>query len=415
MSRYAYLFAAPCLAAALFFGPRAAGAAEPPRAEAADNPADKAGPGADVAAGLQADAVPDDPAFDRYVDLRLAGRAWAGRDAALLADVALQLAEGERVVLRTHKSGITSEQLLGMAARLAADQKDKATLERLAKAADARGDKALTAQVGAARKLADQARAVNPAVQVSVETTTPEQFAVYSGLLNDIRGARLAGDADMLRAVEQEIPNAPGLAPEQRDYLNGLLKEARDAAPPGGSEQAKLGRTLDKLALASRGPFDSLSDNLSNLDPFKGGSATNQALNNFDQQRLQAMSQSPRPGRDYTKLFIKNGTDRRISVALRVDTYSPPDNGNTSHLSSGNGGTTPFDTYAWYNLNPGQEQFIANTANINVYFYAEGGGRFWRGDHRVTVYDGGKQRNLGMLHEFIVAPTNESWTINITK
>src|SRR5690349_11388462 len=41
-----------------------------------------------------------DPAFDKYVDISLLGRAWSSKDSALLTDIALQLAEGERVLMR---------------------------------------------------------------------------------------------------------------------------------------------------------------------------------------------------------------------------------------------------------------------------------------------------------------------------
>src|SRR5262245_61010621 len=80
--------------------------------------------------------VVDDPAFERYVDMEALAEAWEDRDAEALTDIGLQLAEGERVLLRSHK-GITAEQVLTVAARLAADQRDKKTLQRLSRAAEA--------------------------------------------------------------------------------------------------------------------------------------------------------------------------------------------------------------------------------------------------------------------------------------
>src|SRR3990170_1248000 len=44
-----------------------------------------------------------DPAFDRYVNLALLGTAWADLDSSLMTDVAFQLIEGERVLVRPHR------------------------------------------------------------------------------------------------------------------------------------------------------------------------------------------------------------------------------------------------------------------------------------------------------------------------
>jgi len=272
-------------------------AAEPPAAA----PAADATPGLDAAAGL------DDSAFDRYVDLGAAGRAWRARDAAALTDAALQLAEGERVLLRTHKSGMTAAGLLGLATRLAADGKDKATLDRLARAADAGGDKALAGRVAAARKLAEASRAADPALLLPVETTTPEEFAAFGSALGEIRSARLAGDAAKLRAIEQELPDVPGLAPERRDYLKGLLKEAHDSMPAADPDTAKLGRTLDKLAAADRGW------GISDLDPFNKNSGINKTAAQVDQQRIHAMEGVA--GGRYT-VTLRNPTRRPINYAI---------------------------------------------------------------------------------------------------
>src|SRR5262249_59130687 len=93
-----------------------------------------------------------DPAFDRYVDLTLLQEALASRDSAQVADVALQLAEGERILLRPHKA-VKADKLLALAVRLAAKMQDRATLDRLAKMATARGDKGLATQIEAARNV----------------------------------------------------------------------------------------------------------------------------------------------------------------------------------------------------------------------------------------------------------------------
>lgn len=75
-----------------------------------------------------------DPAFSKYVDLSLLAQAMAGPDASLLADVALAIAEGERVLVRNHRSGLNSEDLMARAVKLAARTGDKATLDRVSRA-----------------------------------------------------------------------------------------------------------------------------------------------------------------------------------------------------------------------------------------------------------------------------------------
>ena len=46
-----------------------------------------------------------DPAFGQYIDIRLLWQGWGSMDAGMLTDAALQLAEGERVLMRSHKAG----------------------------------------------------------------------------------------------------------------------------------------------------------------------------------------------------------------------------------------------------------------------------------------------------------------------
>lgn len=253
MRRIVVVSLAGCLAAGLACAPWLLRGREPEKAGAdkpADRPPDKAAE--DGPAQFPNISGLADPAFDRYVDLTLAGHAWQGQDAAGLTDAALQLAEGERILLRTHKSGLTAQKLLSLAANLAADQKDKATLDRLARAAEAQGDKRLAAQVGSARKLADAARDVDPVLLLPADTTTPEEFSLFRTYLQDVRAAKQNGDAVTLEAIEMELPGRKALAPERRDYLAKLARESRSALPPADAEAKKAVDALGKLAAGSR-------------------------------------------------------------------------------------------------------------------------------------------------------------------
>lgn len=74
----------------------------------------------------------NDPVFDRYVDVGLLRTAVETLDASLAADVTLQLAEGERILGRSHKS-VSAEEAFGLAIQLATGNRDSETIERLAK------------------------------------------------------------------------------------------------------------------------------------------------------------------------------------------------------------------------------------------------------------------------------------------
>src|SRR4051812_1913645 len=56
-----------------------------------------------------------DVGFERYVDPEMLASAWDAKDAELLTDLALQIAEGERILLRPRR-GISADQALHVAA-----------------------------------------------------------------------------------------------------------------------------------------------------------------------------------------------------------------------------------------------------------------------------------------------------------
>jgi hypothetical protein len=154
---------------------------------------------------------------------------------------------------------------------------------------------------------------------------------------------------------------------------------------------------------------------VSNLDPFKGGSDANKFVNkvdksatDFDRERLKQMSRDPRPGRDYTEIYLKNSTNQTISVAVDVRPFEVIP-GNVTVMSDPD--DSGWRVQAWYNLAPGERVHVANTANGIVYFYAEGKGLKWDGKAVCKdVRDGAKVRRLGFFEEtFIGMP--EEWTM----
>ncbi len=229
-------------------GKEAATPAAAPAAESAPATEVPVGPSKSQSAGAKLEDT-GDPAFERYVDLALAGKAWADLDARLLTDVALQLAEGERILLRSHKA-FSADKVLEKAAHVAIGKKDKAALERLAKVLEKRDLPALKAQVSAAMKLAASSRTVDPAMLISVEQTSPQAFAAYQRWMLDIQATRLSGDRAALDEVEKSVSRFEGLAPAMRDAILKRLSEARSAIPKDAKPDATA-EALAKLATGS--------------------------------------------------------------------------------------------------------------------------------------------------------------------
>ncbi|QDU28305.1 hypothetical protein ETAA8_34050 [Anatilimnocola aggregata] len=210
-----------------------------------------------AAAAVEAPAPLDfdlvDPAFDRYVDILLIGQAWDTLDPVLLTDCAMQLAEGERILMRSHKA-VSSKQLLELAAKVAADKRDTATLDRLANVCGATKNTATLEQVAAARKLAGSSRKVDPAMSVSATETTPDQLALYQEAINGAKAAGILGDATYFDNLEEGLADKESvlvtLSETQRSHLKKIMGDARGSMPK--ESNAQLTDTLAKLKDASR-------------------------------------------------------------------------------------------------------------------------------------------------------------------
>jgi hypothetical protein len=197
-----------------------------------------------------------DPAFESHADLLALGEAWHELNPAALADVGLQFAAGESILLRPHKA-LSARAILSMAVQLASERQDKATLDRLAKAAERLGDQELTIRIATAQKLAGTARALDPAFTLSVEEVQPGDFALYRAYMRDIEAARLGGDRKELERIDKELPNLEELPPDRVEYLKKLTASARAALPKEGAERdapqkETVAATLNKLASAIR-------------------------------------------------------------------------------------------------------------------------------------------------------------------
>jgi hypothetical protein len=166
-----------------------------------------------------------------------------------LTDAALQLAEGERVLFRNHKT-FTSKAVFEKALAVAADQKDKETLERLAKIAKANGDDTFAAKVAQTAKLSAASRAVGSAYNPVKGDKTDYYFINTSSL---IERARVAGDKKGLASIADEVKkNQEQIGQESADALLKLVTESQQSIGEVSAEEQKSSIALEKLAGESR-------------------------------------------------------------------------------------------------------------------------------------------------------------------
>ena len=194
-----------------------------------------------------------DSAFEKYVTMSSVGAAWHAQDPAALADGALQILEGERILLRPHAK-LPGDKVLLLAGKLAAEKKDAATLERVKKAAELHGKKEVAANLAAAGKLAAAAARGQEEMSISVEATLPEAYSLFHEYAERIRAARIAGDAVGLENLEDEVQRSEMLTTQPRNQLLALIKRTSAALPKDQKPDAAIA-ALAKLGGESRGWF----------------------------------------------------------------------------------------------------------------------------------------------------------------
>jgi hypothetical protein len=195
--------------------------------------------------------IAHDAAFERFVDLHALGSAWDALDAAGVADGALALIEGERVLGRPHAS-LRASDVAAVAARLAAENGDTATLSRLEKAAERSGEAKLGEIASSAKMLGGRARAASPVATIDVGAVTPDQYAYCVAVSRAATRARVTGNAEYILPLVDAADNvvlAAGLPSAAEASLGeriatvcGSLPQTPDVAAGG----------LDVLAAASR-------------------------------------------------------------------------------------------------------------------------------------------------------------------
>ena len=191
-----------------------------------------------------------DPAFDRYVDLRQVGAAAAASSATEMVDAALLLAEGERILLRTHRSGLTVEQLLRTALKWSVLQQDQATLDRLAKVAKSTRNPELQQQIEAAKKLAGAAREANSSLTIALDSTDAETLRDLKRWIDQTRSASALGDEQSLLNLQFAVDEIEG---RLNDATRAAVLAEIDAALKSVQQPGAKNEVLIRLAGAARG------------------------------------------------------------------------------------------------------------------------------------------------------------------
>ena len=201
-------------------------------------------PGADSFGSMFFDKQAD-PVFEQYGSVKRLASAWKVMDSALMTDAALQFAEGERVLLRSHKL-ITAAQAFDLAIRMATENKDKDSLARLAKALERTGDKDRLGQVNLALKTAGAARAVDPLLsQGSLEV----RLAIEAVQV-EIQSARVASSKPHLEAIEKSLADLP-INDKQRAALKKAVSDARESISDDNKTAATV-QLLDDIGQVER-------------------------------------------------------------------------------------------------------------------------------------------------------------------
>ncbi len=202
---------------------------------AEDKPAATAPEAALVLQGAQTDDL-----FEQYVSLSHLGSAWRNLDAAAMTDSALQFAEAERVLLRSHGS-IKASQVFDLAIRVATERGDKASLARLAKSLERSGDKDRLAQVNLAMQAAGTSRAVDP---VLTGGDFNSQLAIQY-VQAEIQSACAAGSKSHLEVIAKSLPDLPVSEP-QRVAMKRRIVEAEESLVEN-SQSSQAVDELDRL------------------------------------------------------------------------------------------------------------------------------------------------------------------------
>jgi hypothetical protein len=211
-------------------------------AKAQDTPAPTGGPEASAAKtekpkGATGKRALSDPAFKKFVNIRLMMPAFHARDASLLTDLALQLAFGESVLDRPHK-GFTAKDMATLALATATETGDKASLERLAKFAAKTNDSQMAASISVAKLQASKTRADAPPFMLPLGNIKLGTIDYIQGVTGSIESAKILGNRAQLEALVEELQKEDGLSTELRGSVMALATDALKMMPTDATPSA---------------------------------------------------------------------------------------------------------------------------------------------------------------------------------
>ncbi len=193
-----------------------------------------------------------DVAFDRYVDVSLIPAAAGECDSALLADLALQLLDGERVLCRPHKM-VSGQHVLRLAIKACVEKHDSSSLDRLRKAVEERKDEKLAADIKDARtRIVERGRSLTSGPSCRARKSQRDSVRGHQWHLWGIEAAKIAGDAAALVNLGRECEVLDGIAPDQMEFMKKRIEEAKSVVGKGDPD---LVTSLQVLGEISRDIF----------------------------------------------------------------------------------------------------------------------------------------------------------------
>ena len=180
-----------------------------------------------------------DPAFEKFVDVRLLATAIGVHDSSLLTDLALQFAFAESVLDRQHTM-FSAQEVATFALAAAAETHDKASLDRLARLAAKLNDSPLSTKIAVAKLETGKSRSATPPTMIAVDQLSPWDIEGFCGFERTICTLKILGDRSEIERRLSALEKQEGLPPELREQGILIAKGAlatfpKDAKPSGAA------------------------------------------------------------------------------------------------------------------------------------------------------------------------------------
>lgn len=196
-----------------------------------------------------------DPAFNQYLDFNLLESLNENPKAGTMVDIALMLAEGERILLRQHKYGITAEDLLVSASSLANKQSDTQTLIRLNKAAEKLKSEKLKNALNQIEEFGSSSRASSPSV--SIEDVDLETLELLDSIRRASESASISGSDTQLKELKERVNSSIKNNQVKKYLLEKIESSLKDIL--GREKSSTTDEVLAEFASESRGWVQNIS------------------------------------------------------------------------------------------------------------------------------------------------------------